>query len=650
MMTIQTQSGRWRRLVLVCALFMGAVHARHTWVGTVDRFQASSLLEQTLNALANAGKDVDEIGVTPQGDWVIVAGQQVVASPGFPAFPLGKINDYIAAGKTVDVVSFAPNGSWVVVAGNLRWRSAGLPHTDQLADRIAERLDAGHRIQEIAFAPDGAGWTLLSGSYAQTISMPGALFEAVYDRRDSKRTIQGISTTPSGAWVLYADQWTVTGSAPTGLRTVLRNWAANRQSIDHVRLSPADGYIVYSNGFVAVPADNKPWLLEYSLNSGSTSIFERMKDLKVRGVSIAVIDDNKVVSARSYGLREWGTEKPVLAKTPFDAASLTKFITSSTAMRMIGHQYFKLSTDLKELASVNDAASQLYLWKSFGESIPAVFGVPPGVLIPNGMTLRRLLSHTAGAADEGPVGILPSQWPPFYPPLWQRLLSFNCDGGGCFYDKNNVAWYDPALGPPGTQAKYSNASYFLAQAMLERMGGNKPFPDLVKEHVLDPLGMNDSQIVHKPMNAAWEDDAAQQHGPLGMKLERRIYIWSGSGGLYTSARDYAKAMIPLMNDGKTESDADYLNPFAVSLMLQNNPPQGFYGLGLGLSAAQVTDSNGFFRHTGRHTDRARTLMVGRPDLKQGLVVLVNGGHDGAATLVSEIQEAFWCTYGWKNGC
>lgn len=649
-MAHKTQTGHWVRLVLTFALSLTAAQAHNWYSGGLENFQSSVLLQNTLTAMAGGSKDIDEIGVSPQGEWVVVSGAQIVSSPGFPAGPLGKIQQYVAAGRRVDVVSFSPNGSWVVIAGDLYWRSAGLPHSQDLADRIEARIAARQRIDEVAFSPDGNGWTLISGSYAQSIGIPQALFDAVYDRRASKRQIQGISTSPSGSWVLYADQWFVTNNAPNALETVLQNRARYADRIDHVRLGPEGGFVIYSHGPVAVDVTNKPQVIEYGLSKGTKNIWQRMQELNVRGVSIAYIEDGKVAAARGYGLREAGTEKYVLATTPFDVASLSKYITSLTAMRLIGNDFSKLDSNLQTLGNQNDPGNQLYLWKYWGETSPASFGITPGVLIPSGMTLRRLLSHTAGAADTGgSVGILESQYPNSVPPLWQRMLSFNCNGGGCFIDKVNTAWYDPNLGPPGTQAKYSNAGYLLAQGILERLANNSPFPGMVRNYVTTPLGMANSEMVFQPMSAAWEDKAAHQHDQLGNKLERRIYFWSAAGGFYASASDYAKAMIPLLNNGVDDKGKQFLSQQAVDIILQNNPPQGFYGLGLGLSEAQVDSNGGFFRHNGSHTNRARSLMVGRPDQKEGLVVFVNGGHSGAATLISEIQNAFWCTYGW-GGC
>ncbi len=647
-------AGSWSRLMLIGALFTGAAHGDFVWVsGGLENFQSSTQFGNTLNTMAMQEKKIDEIGVTPNGEWVVVAGTQVVASAGFPAQPLSKIQTYIAAGKTIDVVAFAPGGGWVVIAENLHWRSMGLPRPLLLGQEIEARIAEGRRIQEIAFAPDGEGWTIVADNYMRSESMPQELVDAVQDNEASKRRIQGISVAPNGSWVLYADQWTAIKSAPTGLASVLRNRQMNRDRIAHVRLAPNGGFVVYTHGTIAQMASNHPLtairnLENQFLNSGK-SIWKRMDELKVRGASIAVVQNNEVQVARGYGLREWGTENPVLSSTPFDAASLTKFITASTAMRMIGSDYIRLASDLLVKASEPDPSSQLSLWKIYAQIMPATFGLQPGVSLPAGMTLRRLLSHTASATDVGPVGLLESEYPNTVPHLWQRLLGFNCNAAGCFWDQTNYAWWDPAQGSPGTNAQYTNAGYMLAQGLIENMGGNVAFHTLVKNHVLNPLGMTNSEIVYKPMSAAWENKAAKMHDGNGNKLERRIYLWSGSGGLYTTAGDYAKAMIPLLKQGKTESDASYLNPYAVHLMLQNNPPQNFYGLGLGLSVPQVTSTNGFFRHSGSHPNRARALMTGCPDKQLGLVVLVNGGHDGAATFVDEVQTAFRNWFGW-DGC
>src|SRR5690348_11146599 len=53
------------------------------------------------------------------------------------------------------------------------------------------------------------------------------------------------------------------------------------------------------------------------------SLEERMKQLKVPGLSVAVVKDFKVEWARSYGIKDVETKEPVTTETLFQAGSIS---------------------------------------------------------------------------------------------------------------------------------------------------------------------------------------------------------------------------------------------------------------------------------------------------------------------------------------
>ena len=44
---------------------------------------------------------------------------------------------------------------------------------------------------------------------------------------------------------------------------------------------------------------------------------------------------------------------------------------------------------------------------------------------------------------------------------------------------------------PGSKFQYSNSNYFILGAVIEQLTG-KPYKQVLREEILDPLGMNDS--------------------------------------------------------------------------------------------------------------------------------------------------------------
>src|ERR1700733_6208431 len=115
------------------------------------------------------------------------------------------------------------------------------------------------------------------------------------------------------------------------------------------------------------------------------TLAERMKFYRVPGVSIAFFDHGQVAWARGYGFGNVNTKKAVTPGTLFQAASVSKSVTALAALRLV--QQGKLNLD-------EDVNRKLTSWK-----------VPDNEFTKNEkVTLRRLLSHTAGLTAPGFAG------------------------------------------------------------------------------------------------------------------------------------------------------------------------------------------------------------------------------------------------------
>ena len=110
------------------------------------------------------------------------------------------------------------------------------------------------------------------------------------------------------------------------------------------------------------------------------ALADRMAEWHVPGVSVAVIDEGRVAWAQGYG--QTGDGGPVTVETKFQAASISKPVAAMTALRLV---------ELGTLSLDADVNTQLKRWKV--PASEAADGEP--------VTLRRLLSHTAGLTVHG---------------------------------------------------------------------------------------------------------------------------------------------------------------------------------------------------------------------------------------------------------
>jgi len=94
---------------------------------------------------------------------------------------------------------------------------------------------------------------------------------------------------------------------------------------------------------------------------------------------------------------------------------------------------------------------------------------------------------------------------------------------------------DPQLFAPGTGILYSNFGFdMLAQALAN--AGGKPYPDLLKERVLDPAGLKDTRF---DLTEADKTRTMQGHNFDGspMPIIPTSPLIVGAGGLYSTAND-----------------------------------------------------------------------------------------------------------------
>ena len=190
------------------------------------------------------------------------------------------------------------------------------------------------------------------------------------------------------------------------------------------------------------------------------SLAERMRQLFTPGVSIALIDDFELGWAGGFGTQRRGEENAVSADTLFQAASISKPVFALAVMRLAKSRKIDLDAD------VND---YLVSWR-----VPEHRGWQPRV------TLRQLLSHTAGMTEHGFAGYPTSEpWP---------TLTEVLDG---IPPANNLPIVVDLL--PGLQARYSGGGMIVAQQVVTDVSG-RSMPELMRELVLDPLQMTSQHL------------------------------------------------------------------------------------------------------------------------------------------------------------
>jgi CubicO group peptidase (beta-lactamase class C family) len=326
----------------------------------------------------------------------------------------------------------------------------------------------------------------------------------------------------------------------------------------------------------------------------------------IPGLSIAIVDDGKIVSARTYGVLEAGKPERVTPDTLFQAGSVSKPVTAFGALALAEKKQISLD------ANVNDT---LKSWHVPENTFTAK----------NKVTLRRILSHTAGLTVHGFPGYAigrPS------PTLVQVL-----DG------------VPPANTPairvdiePGSRNRYSGGGYVVLQQWVIDVSG-MTFPEYQRKTVLNPLHMDESTF-EQPLPNGRTSPAATGHidrKPIGNRWH--VYPVMGPAGLWTTPSDLGRFIIGIQQAKAGRSNA-VLSKAGVTEMLtvQKN------SMALGL-IVNGTDPNRRFQHSGRN-EGFDSLIVGYVDGQQGAALMINTNDD--ANTLSRIEDMIAKTYHWPD--
>jgi CubicO group peptidase (beta-lactamase class C family) len=334
-----------------------------------------------------------------------------------------------------------------------------------------------------------------------------------------------------------------------------------------------------------------------------------MERFHVPGASVTVIRDFAIHWATGYGVADVETGRPVGADTLFQAASISKPVTAMAALRLA--QEGRLSLD----ADVN---SVLRSWH-----------VPASDLTREGpVTPRSLMSHTSGADDGfGFPGYDPAA------PLPTLVQILNGE------KPSNVG---PVLfaRPPFAAAKYSGGGIVILELALSDLTG-RPFASLMKEIVLEPLGMS-SSTYEQPPDAVTAERTSRAHDGMGRSMGPRWHVYpeQAAAGLWTTPSDLARFAIEVQTAFRGPA-GKVLSQAAAREMVA---PTGVGPFAVGLSI-EKRGEGWYLSHSGGNWGFACDLLV-HARKGYGVVVMTNG--DRGHQLIAEIEARVAAAYGWDS--
>jgi CubicO group peptidase (beta-lactamase class C family) len=189
---------------------------------------------------------------------------------------------------------------------------------------------------------------------------------------------------------------------------------------------------------------------------------EAMREGKVPGFSIAVVQEGETIYAHGFGARDPAKSLPATPDTLYGIGSCTKSFVCIAIMQLVEQGILMLTDPVSKY-------------------IPLKIGIPGAPI-----TLHHLLSHSSGIPSLATSTVA----------LHRGIgLDTGVPWGSAndFYRLVNGA-QDEIASPPGTRFFYNNAAFRMLGHVIQEASG-VPFHEYVTENILCPLGLKRTTLV-----------------------------------------------------------------------------------------------------------------------------------------------------------
>jgi CubicO group peptidase (beta-lactamase class C family) len=342
-----------------------------------------------------------------------------------------------------------------------------------------------------------------------------------------------------------------------------------------------------------------------AINGNPSTIFDRMAHYNIKGVSIAVIQNYKMIWAKGYGWADEKEKRPVTEKTLFHAASISKSINGMAVLKLAQEKKLDLNADINKY---------LVTWKFPYDS------ASKGKKI----TTFNLLSHSGGLSND-----LPNYFnTDTTPTLLQELNGM----------RPSIALPVHSMTQPGERFDYSNSGIGIAQLMVSDIT-QRAYADHIHQTILKPLNMQSSYYLqdslknNKQLLATGYDHGTEVPGKY------TILPLQAAAGLWTTPSDLCNFIceLQLAYNGKSRK---ILKQEMAKKML--TPYIDKVGLGVFIRS----DGNEkYFEHSGRAMGFGCQYWAS-VEGGNGVVILTNSTN--AASLIDEIAHSVAKVYNWKG--
>ncbi len=354
-------------------------------------------------------------------------------------------------------------------------------------------------------------------------------------------------------------------------------------------------------------------------------IQDRMGETHLPSVTIGLIERGETVYARGFGFRDSERGLPATPRTLYGIGSVTKSLTCLALMQLQERGRLSVADPVERYVPLDvrpfDETIRLQHLMTHSSGIPAL------------AYAEAVIRHAAGAAEK---------WLPMA--SYDDMLTFVNGAQEWVHTRPGERWF------------YLNEGYILLGAVIERVSG-QPYPEYVREHLLEPLGMSRSFFERAQVDT--DADVAVPYVITKDKTQLPSHYLYGrltsDGGLISNIEDMGRYVAMYLAGGRAPA-GQLVSAASLGAMMSPSvalPPEiypaadripiGHYGYGLSVYPD-------FYGHTlvghGGSVLVSTAHMAFIPDRAIGVMVLANGSgyplqHIAHFALAAMLGEDPW---------
>jgi CubicO group peptidase (beta-lactamase class C family) len=254
----------------------------------------------------------------------------------------------------------------------------------------------------------------------------------------------------------------------------------------------------------------------------------RLQDAGIVGSSLMFVKDGQVVGKSFQGYQDAATKTPVDENTIYHWASITKMLTGVAIMQLRDRGLLSLDDPaIKYVPELRDVHNP------FGDM--------------SQVTIRHLMSHSAGFRSATWPWGGDKTWHPFEPTRWEQVVA--------------MLPYTEVLFKPGTQYSYSNPGVIFLGRIIEALSGDD-YEISITKNIFMPLGMTRSFFDRAPYHllehrshsytvAHGSPDDQHARTVVEQRFDFDTGITVSNGGLNAPLGDMAKWLAFLIGETPT---------------------------------------------------------------------------------------------------